>query len=890
MDFSMLDAEQTLIITASRRQSRFLREQYAHYQLEQEKDVWHSLKAMPWSAFINHCWEMALDAGKPLPIRLSQTQSQHIWQTMVAKSDITQTLLNAKQTQKLSHDAWRLCQQWQIETLDYLPGDQDQVAFETWFKEYQKLLSQKDWVDSYQQPNHLLDVFSAIVDQLPDTIITYGFQQPTPQQSSLFERLQQHKNVTSWQLLEAQAPRQLNIHALPDPKTEILAAVRWAKDKLKQNEQTDIAIVVPELDKWRPYIERVIQREFYAKSLADGEDSHQQLHDFSIDESLSQQPLVAVVIDWLRLTCGSLSKQQLQHLLLSPYLYSEREDHWQATQLELYVRQSTKSYYTLDELLKMSRRLKIQLSWLGAAEQWQQVEHKRQDLKSHISDVLRLLEELHWTGYRSLSSREYQVQQTFVEAIKSAQSLQRVLAESMTYPFACNILFECLDQQSFHQQRPRAPLQIVGMLEAIGLRFSAVWLVGATDQVLPQKAVPNPFLSKALHAQYDLPGSSHLREVEYAKSVLDSLLPNKDVVVSYAEFDGEQEQMISPLLQSLTERHPIEKLDLESDLPQWLAGWSDIKHLEYYEDSRGLPIAQNFEVRGGTGLLRMQAASPFDAYLKYRLQLEPFEVDGLGVSFMDRGNMFHKAMQLIWQRLENQANLLALSADAQEELICKTLDFVLSEASREVYLLNNASFREIEKHRLKALVVESLELDKQRDSFKVIATEAAKTLELAGLQFSMIIDRIDQLDDGSLLIIDYKTGQPSLMSLFREPIAEPQLLLYAIAEHKLEQPVAGIVFMQAHLKASKYIGVTDEPEVLEGVKALRDIKYNPYADNFEHAIQQWKQMLEKIAQDFKSGKANLSEYSGDFVDYTSISRWSQRDLNVQALIEGEEHE
>lgn len=894
--FEDVDAQQTIIITASRRQSRFIREQYAEYQLQKGLEVWPSLKVMPWQAFINFCWDL-VQQDSVLPSRLTPVQSQYLWQKIVADSEVTQSLLNSRQTQKLSYDAWRICQQWQIKALDYLPGDQDQTAFETWFNQYQKLLSEKGWIDPHQQANLLLEQLDKFVEQLPNNIISYGFQQPSPQQEALLQALEQHKQLTYWHIEAPSNENAVTIYSLPEPKQELLAAVRWAKEKLLQNRgdepQQQIAIVVPDLQSQRSYIERLIQREFYAQSLIQGKDVLQPMHDFSIDEPLLQQPMVAVLMDVLSVVQGSVTKSQLQHLLLSPYLYKEQEDHWQATRLELVVRKSNKAFYSRDDLLKLTRHHQVACVWLKAVIQWlQETDLSANDYTTNMQFILELLAKLHWSGYNTLSSREYQVQQTFIESIKSSQSLQRVTPDRLPFAKTLNLLKTFLEQQGFHQQQPRAPLQIVGLLEAIGLKFDSVWLVGATDQALPQKAVPNPFLSKALQLKYQLPGSSHQRELDYAQSLLDSLRANAELVISFSEHDGEQEQMLSPLLQKLLQKsdsHP-QQYDLQSKNADFIDNWSINDELEFFRDESGKPIEQSYEVRGGTGLLRMQAASPFDAYLRYRLGLEPFEVDSLGISYMDRGNLFHRAMQKIWQRLETQQALLNLTAEEQAGLIEQTLEFVMNEARRGIYLLNNANFYQVEKLRLFALIEESLALDKEREPFTVIGTEVARTLELAGLTFSMVIDRIDQLSDGRLLIIDYKTGQPSLMSLLRDPIGEPQLLLYAISEQQLGGNVAGILFMQAHLKACKYIGMTDDEEMLSGVKALKDIQYYPYGDTFERAIVQWHEMLEQLAQDFKDGKANLTEYTGDFTDYTAISRWAQRSQDVQEIVEGGDHD
>lgn len=906
MDFSTIDAEQSLIITASRRQSRYLHDEYATQQIAQGRDVWPSLKVMPWNAFIHYCWELAQESGLDMPIRLSSNQGRHLWHQMVAKSEVVEPLLNRKQTQNLSFDAWRVCQQWQIDEVEAMPGDQDQESFTEWFSIFTKNLNRHGWIEAHQQANYLAKTLSSFAEQLPKTIITYGFQQPTPQQTTLIELLKTSKDVVDWELEESTDQKHVELCSLPDPSQELIAAVRWAKRKLIGDSKQTIAIVVPELEQKKSYIERLIYREFYAGDLAEGKELTQPLHDFSIDESLLKQPLVAVVTDWFALSHQSLNKKQLQHLLLSPYLYNEQGLYWQATQFELIIRKSTKAYYSIDDLLKLSRHHQVKLPWLTFIDEWCKENtaelSRKKDFKSHIAVVLNLLAKVHWTGYHSISSREYQIQQSFIEAIKSAQKLQKVLAEKITFAKALSLLKEHLEQHTFHQQQPKAPLQIMGVLEAIGITFDAVWLVGATDQVLPQKATPNPFISKAIHRKFDLPGSSHNREVQYAHSLIQSLLANPELVISFAEYDGEQEQMISPLLKTLLPNHSVDKQKLESQLPAEITEWPTSDALEYYTDNKGLAVGEHYAVKGGTGLLRMQAASPFDAYLRYRLELQAFEEDGLGVSFMDRGNLFHKAMQIIWTRLETQSALLELSDDALEGLVKQTTQFVLGEAAKHIYLLQNTAFMDMEAKRLEALVTESLELDKKREPFTVIGTEVPREVELAGLKFRIIIDRIDKLSDGRLLIIDYKTGQPTLMSLLRDPIAEPQLLLYAISEQTVAQDsgssnggelkeVAGIVFMQAHLKACKYIGITSENDMLDGVKALHDIKANPYSDDFAEAIKEWKQILEDIAEGFKLGHADITEYSVNFTDHLAISRWSERGESLEALVNGgKDHE
>ena len=539
------------------------------------------------------------------------------------------------------------------------------------------------------------------------------------------------------------------------------------------------------------------------------------------------------------------------------------------------VRQSTREYYSVEALLDLAEKKNIVLPWLNSVQQaLNDIFDTITDYSTFIEKLLEFLSQLHWAGYHSLTSREYQVQQVLLDTIKASATLISVIDEKIGLAQAITTLLGFLEQQGFHQESPKAPIKIMGLLEAVGLKFDAAWLVGATDKVLPQKASPNPFLSKALQLKYLMPGSSQQREIDYAQAIVNSLKNSDQLVVSYAKHDGEQEQSFSPLF--MQSQATIEAIDITQPHPDFIDELCQQTALETYADDKGIPIIDRSFTQGGTALLKVQAASPFDAYIRYRLNAYPLEEDPLGVSFMDRGNMFHQLMQMMWQNLKNQKTLLGYSDKELEQLINEKLDIVLTQASRHLAILYHAAFFKIEKQRLFQLAKESLELDKQRPDFTVIECEAKRVVEVAGLQLKITIDRIDELCDGSLVIIDYKTGQPKLMDLLNDPIGEPQLLLYAVSEHKETTPVSGIVFYQAHLKASKYIGLTDESEMLDGVKSLKDLKNNPYAQTFEQAIEQWRNQLNAIAEDFKQGNAAITDYSANYPEHYAISRWLER--------------
>ena len=75
---------------------------------------------------------------------------------------------------------------------------------------------------------------------------------------------------------------------------------------------------------------------------------------------------------------------------------------------------------------------------------------------------------------------------------------------------------------------------------------------------------------------------------------------------------------------------------------------------------------------------------------------------------------------------------------------------------------------------------EWLALEKKRPPFQVIEQETERSLELSGLRLRLKIDRIDQLEDGGQLLIDYKTGMTSIQDWLTERLRQPQLPLYAL--------------------------------------------------------------------------------------------------------------
>lgn len=92
-------------------------------------------------------------------------------------------------------------------------------------------------------------------------------------------------------------------------------------------------------------------------------------------------------------------------------------------------------------------------------------------------------------------------------------------------------------------------MQVMGALEASGLRFDHLWVAGFHDEARPGPPKPNPFLPVRLQREGGLPRCSAERELEFAALITRRLLASApDVVVSYPLLVEDHEVSPSPLI------------------------------------------------------------------------------------------------------------------------------------------------------------------------------------------------------------------------------------------------------------------------------------------------------------------------------------------------------
>ena len=119
----------------------------------------------------------------------------------------------------------------------------------------------------------------------------------------------------------------------------------------------------------------------------------------------------------------------------------------------------------------------------------------------------------------------------------------------------------------------------------------------------------------------------------------------------------------------------------------------------------------------------------------------------------------HRALELVWKRLGHQDALH--DAVIQGQLISIVED-ATTVAAQEYLAGYGDTLKRLEQERGCAVVLQWLALEQARTPFAIEALEQPVVWQFGPLGLKLRLDRIDRMHDGSLAILDYKTGNGNI--------------------------------------------------------------------------------------------------------------------------------
>ncbi len=136
----------------------------------------------------------------------------------------------------------------------------------------------------------------------------------------------------------------------------------------------------------------------------------------------------------------------------------------------------------------------------------------------------------------------------------------------------------------------------------------------------------------------------------------------------------------------------------------------------------------------------------------------------------------------------------------------------------------------------------------------MVAIEAKRKVAIGGLTLTTRLDRVDELDDGRRIIIDYKSKAPSVTTMLGDRPEEPQLPLYLVTA---EPNAVAVAFAQVKAGNMRFTAVARDNDLLPGGKALSESRYGDWYGSWEDLVAEWRINLERIVADFMSGSAKI---------------------------------
>jgi probable DNA repair protein len=335
-----------------------------------------------------------------------------------------------------------------------------------------------------------------------------------------------------------------------------------------------------------------------------------------------------------------------------------------------------------------------------------------------------------------------------------------------------------------------------------------------------------------------MPHSSPERELAHARRVTDRLLGSApEVVCSYPQYSGDEKLRVSPLIESLPQAAGLPEA-VETALQRVFSIATVLDRLPLGDAP---PISADAVQSGGMKVIADQAACPFRAFAIHRLGARELDDIELGVSPRERGTAAHVALEILWQELKTQRELIERPPAKLFELIRSSASAALERTLGRRHTGAIERFRILEQERLEKLLEEWLEVERRRPPFRVIETETAAVVELAGLQLRIKADRIDvEESSGGHVIVDYKTSKVLKITAWEgERPDAPQLPLYAL---KSEHRVSKIFYAQ----------------LVSG-----NLRWLPREGaNVEERGPEWRRVLESLATDFLEGRAAVDPKDG----------------------------
>jgi probable DNA repair protein len=846
-----------LVVAASERAARALAAAFHRARRAEGLTAWPAPAILDWQTFLHTAWKDH-SASSDARLLLDPLQEQSIWTDIAGSDQHMATLLEGpcNRMARLAINAHKLLCSHAPQFLNErnrAAWQQDAANFSAWLSTFEKTCRSANLLSPARLPLELIPLLeNSSPGSARPPLLLAGFDRILPTERRLFNAWGQ------WQEASSHLPaREIRYYSAAGTQSELAACALWCKQKLADNPNTSLIVVTQDITERRGEIERAFL------NFAAASPSEAPLFEFSLGIPLSQVALAKgayLLLRWLSTPSkeNAIAEHELDWLLSTGQTAADPQESiaLQAYMRTLRRRNKERPRWPLNAFLAQQTNSPLPPAWVARITEAQTrlaaETRKPQSPLDWAELIPQLLQTAGWPGSRPLSTAEYQSRDRLLQTVESCASLGFDGRRIRWHDFL-SALARALDQTLFAPESRNAPIQIAGPAESAGLTADAVWFMGASESAWPAAGATHPLLPPEVQREAAMPHATAQLDWELSRVITLRLLHSAPQVnFSFARQSEDVETRSSRLIAHLAV--PPQPLPAELTAPAAPAPLTIA-----FADASRIPFTPG-KVEGGAAVLTSQSQCPFKAFATSRLAAQSWQPAEAGLTASKRGSLLHAVLHSIWsgppQGIRSLKDLQALSD--RQAFISATVHRVLEEELRPA-LRDRMSRRylELEEQRLIRLVGEWLDYESARIEFEVIETEAKRTVSLANLTFDLRLDRIDRLNDNTLLVIDYKTGTVTPKSWQLPRPDDVQLPLYAGFALGEDEVLGGLVFAKVRSGEQKgFAGHVGDAKatLLPTLSSSNGLMKSPFSAEM---LIDWKENIEQLARDFLSGHAEV---------------------------------
>ena len=427
-----------VLVTATTRLSRELRQDYDRKQEAAGLSSWPTAQILPFSAWLSELWTGWLYSGptKPAPRLLRPAEERVVWEGIV-RSGAESLLLDVPRTAEVALDAWNLLCAWAL-PLD-VPEWRDSADSETfhlWAKVFSRRCRERGWLSGAELPAFVANLVDEGAIPISEEVEVAGFLEPTPVQQRVFDSLTSRGVEIRERTLPDFTCDGVRL-GLVDRTREIRAASEWARSMLESDldvaaSEFRIGVIVPDLGRCRSQVERVFAETFHSRNRLRPDLDPRRLFNISLGLPVSEYPVIETALLVVGTDPQEMPIETTGRLLRSPFIHGAEEELTSRALLDAALRALMEPAVSLVDIIKTASRgdvlyrcpmLSSRLRAWSDARQSLRASQMPSDWAPALSQVLQAIG---WPGDRGLNSSEYQTLEVWNELLSELAGLDSV--------------------------------------------------------------------------------------------------------------------------------------------------------------------------------------------------------------------------------------------------------------------------------------------------------------------------------------------------------------------------------------------------------------------------------------------------------------------------------